>query len=237
MTQTATAPRIRPETAYRREFFDIVMASGPGTVLDVGCGDGTFLRAANGRGVRGAGLEVEAARVAALTEAGLDVRAGRAEALPFADGSFDSVVLGYVSHHFESLARALAEAARVAAGSVFILDVWYDTALPSQRVAEDYDLWSKAIDRRTGMVHNPLPCARALIEPLAAAGCGHGIDYRQRLVLTPWPIDEVTAAAERQLARIGPDAGLSDRLARILDDARLHGISDDGAIMLAAHKG
>ncbi len=49
----------------------------------------------------------------------------RAEDLPFADGSFDVVATRVAAHHFDDVARAVAEMARVAAASVLIVDNSY----------------------------------------------------------------------------------------------------------------
>ena len=234
MDQRAPQPRVRPGAAYRREFFDAVMACRPGSLLDVGCGDGAFIRAASQAGVRCTGLEIDRTLVAGLSESGLDVQMGFAEKLPFAGASFDVVVLAYVAHHVEHLPRALVEAARVASRAILILEPWYDVTLPSQRVALEYDRWSKVIDRRTGMIHNPPPTVPELLQPLAAAGFDRNVDYRQRVLLAPWALDEVIAAGERQLALVENDAQLAAQFATILDKARLHGISEDGALMMAA---
>ncbi len=45
-----------------------------------------------------------------------------AEDLPFADGSFDLVVTRVAAHHYEDVAKAVAEMARVAADAVLIVD-------------------------------------------------------------------------------------------------------------------
>ena len=51
----------------------------------------------------------------------------RAESIPFADGSFDVVVSRIAPHHFEGLAAALAEMARVSSGLVVIEDTLFSS--------------------------------------------------------------------------------------------------------------
>jgi SAM-dependent methyltransferase len=46
----------------------------------------------------------------------------RAESLPFADGAFDVVACRTAAHHFEDVAAAVAEMARVSAERVLIVD-------------------------------------------------------------------------------------------------------------------
>jgi SAM-dependent methyltransferase len=226
-----------PNAVYRREFFEWVMAESPSSLLDVGCGDGAFLRAAGARGCRSHGVDTDEGGIATLKADGLSAEIARAEALPFADASFDIVAFSYTTHHLADLPRAVAEALRVARKAVLILEGWYDTAAPSQRVAEDYDLWSKRIDRSLGMVHNPLPSAAELVTLAAPRAHVAAVDYAHRLVLAPWPIEEVRKAAEAQRAALGGfDAQTEGALARILEDAAREGISRDGALMLRIAK-
>lgn len=92
------------------EDLDLVVSwcgAAPGvTVLDVATGGGHTARA-----LREAGCTVVTLDPAPGMEA--DVVA-RAEERPFADGSFDVAVSRIAPHHFEHVARAMAEMARVA---------------------------------------------------------------------------------------------------------------------------
>ena len=222
-----------PNAVYRREFFEWVMAESPSSLLDVGCGDGAFLRAAGARGCGAHGVDTDERGIARLKAEGLAAELSRAEALPFADARFDVVTFSYTTHHLADLAPALAEALRVARRAVLILEGWYDTSVPSQRVAENYDLWSKRIDRRLGMVHNPLPSAAELVALAASRADVAAVDYAHRLILAPWPIEDVREAAQEQRAALGGfDAQIEDALPRILEEAAREGISRDGALML-----
>ena len=69
------------------------------SLLDVGSGDGDFLRRARTAGYQVVGQEVNQAAVASAKEAGLDVRLGPLEEAGFEPQSFDAVRLWHVLEH------------------------------------------------------------------------------------------------------------------------------------------
>jgi ubiquinone/menaquinone biosynthesis C-methylase UbiE len=209
-------PVERPTKKYKRRFFEEVMATAPGSVLEVGCGQGVFLKDAAKRGCRVAGIEVNRDLVTELREA-------------------DVVVFQYVLHHCENLAQALAGAIRVARSGVLVLEAWYDQSIASQRVALSFDMWSKMIDRRTGIVNNEFPSAADLLRCLPNPD-GFLIEYSYQLILQPVQLETVRAVGEAQLAKVGHDPNLRDQLEAILDEARRVGFSDDGALSMAIRK-
>ncbi len=86
------------------------------SVLDLGCGAGTFLRAAADHGARVSGLDASPALLALAREhvPEADLREGDLQALPFADGTFDAVT-SFTSFWFAAdPVEALREAGRVA---------------------------------------------------------------------------------------------------------------------------
>ena len=89
-------------------------ASGPGRLLEVGCGLGAFLVAARERGWDVSGVEVSpwAAAEARLASQAPIVMA-QAEALPFPPGAFDAVVSHHVFEHLADPIQALRESHRV----------------------------------------------------------------------------------------------------------------------------
>ena len=114
----AEAYRNAPE---QREGADLDLivewARGARTALDVATGGGHVARR-----LREAGLEVVSSDPA--PGMGPDVIC-RAEDLPFADGAFDLVVSRIAPHHFDDVAAAVAEMARVANDLVVIEDTLY----------------------------------------------------------------------------------------------------------------
>jgi ubiquinone/menaquinone biosynthesis C-methylase UbiE len=84
-------------------------------VIDLGCGSGAFTHLLARAGYDCVGLDISAK----LLELGrrkypdLSFLAGDIERLPFAEGSFDGVMLSGVVHHFPDPARCAAEVARI----------------------------------------------------------------------------------------------------------------------------
>lgn len=82
-----------------------------GTVLDVGCGIGDFVRHRPGT----LGVDVNPKAVAFCRSQGLPVQLMQPDRLPFGDREFDGVVLDNVLEHLEQPAPLLAEIHRVLA--------------------------------------------------------------------------------------------------------------------------
>jgi SAM-dependent methyltransferase len=112
-------------------------------VVDVGCGDGTLVRALTRLGAEVTGIDIDSGQLAparAAAPAGAErYLEGRGEALPLADGSVDLVLYCNSLHHVpaEAHARALAEAARVlvSGGAALILEPlaegdWFELVKP-----------------------------------------------------------------------------------------------------------
>jgi SAM-dependent methyltransferase len=233
-------PNMHPLDTYRNYYRARILRLSPRSVLDVGCGDGALLAELRDEGCeRVIGIDpntaaVKLARQRLASETNICV--GHAEDLPFADRSFDVVSLQYTAHHLRDLSRALAEAARVARIAVLVLDGWYDLSFASQRVAHDYDLWSKAIDEQQGMVHRPLANSAALTQPFLDADPmgSFTVELNCHLILQHYPVDDLKAHAELKLPEAADPSLARQALTDILIRAAKHGVSEDGAILLCA---
>jgi SAM-dependent methyltransferase len=220
-----------PIDVYRPEFEEMIFALRPRSILDVGCGEGAFLRRAAARKIAAGGIDIREDRVGACREAGLDVRVAEADRLPFADASFDCVSMTLVAHHLPFLRTALAEALRVAARAVFVLDPWYDETVPSQRSKADLERWMKSVDRANGGVnHGPLT-AGDFVEALSGVNCT--IEIRHRLLLREQSIEVAAQDYAHQLEGAAESAALRGELETLLQRAGMTGLGSDGAIMLA----
>jgi ubiquinone/menaquinone biosynthesis C-methylase UbiE len=133
MSWSDRAQLYRDSEAHREgEDLDLVVewASGAETALDVATGGGHVARR-----LREAGLNVVTVDSAPGMEP--DV-VSRGEDLPFADGSFDVVACRVAAHHFEDVARAVAEMARVSSDRVIVVDNLFldDAAEEADRVRD-----------------------------------------------------------------------------------------------------
>ncbi len=224
------------EDIYRSEFRQRVMAGRPRSLLEVGPGSGTFLRAVRHDVLRLAGIDPDPEAVDALTTQGFEVTVGTAEALPFRDGEFDVVVFSYVPHHCRDWDAALREAVRVARHSVEILDIWFDDSIPDQVVARDFDRWCKAVDRRSGMVHHDALTPGALIAPVRGRA-GIAYDYACRRLHADWAPADFEATARGHFLKAGGDPALEAEYVRLLAAARQDGISEEGCIQMTIETG
>jgi SAM-dependent methyltransferase len=93
-----------------------------GTLLDLGCGPGTFSQAARARGWRTRGLDLNAASVERCRALGLDVVCGAFPNSAFGGATFDVVVMNDFLEHLTDPAGAIAAARELLApdGILFV---------------------------------------------------------------------------------------------------------------------
>lgn len=106
---------MRPAAAYPL-FLDLLDAQSGTRLLDVSCGTGSLLAAAQHRGIDAVGIDLsdEAVKLAKRVALGVEVAVGAGEALPFEDASFDFVSCLGSLEHFLDMGRGLEEMKRVA---------------------------------------------------------------------------------------------------------------------------
>lgn len=220
---------------YRDEFRKRVLAGRPRTILEVGAGDGAFLRTVAGQVDRLAGLDPDAMNVANLKMEGFEAVEGVAERLPFADGEFDIVVFSFTPHHTSDWNAALNEAMRVARNGIEILDVWYDESIADQRTTLALDRWYKTIDRRLGLVHHDCLTPGALLQPVIARP-DITFDYACRRIASSLDMAETLEHGRTKLAKVDNDPALARAFEAIIAAGRRDGMSDEGAILMTIEK-
>jgi len=106
---------MRPAAAYP-VFLDLLGARAGSRLLDVSCGIGSLLAAAQDRGIEAVGVDLsdEAVKLAKRAAPSVEVAVGAGEALAFRDGSFDYVTCLGSLEHFLDMGQGLEEMKRVA---------------------------------------------------------------------------------------------------------------------------
>ena len=98
-----------------------------GSLLDLGCGDGSVASSLGRRlGLRVSGVDVVLQKKSHIPVVRYDGRN-----LPFRDRSFDTVMLIWVLHHTENPVGVLREAARVSRGEIVVMECHFRT--PAQK--------------------------------------------------------------------------------------------------------
>ena len=138
---------------WRRATAEAVVRPGD-RVLDACCGTGDLALAARARGGLVTGLDFSEAMLVRARRKGPELRWVRGDmlALPFEDGAFDSVTVGFGVRNVEDLGRALAEMRRVTVpgGRAGILEI----TTPRGPLKPFYKLW---FDRVVPLLGRLLP--------------------------------------------------------------------------------
>ncbi len=135
---------------------DAVRVSPGSRVLDVATGAGYVAAAAHRRGASAIGVDFSNAQIdlARSTYPGVEFEQANAEDLPFADGTFDSVVMGFGMNHMPKPEIVCGEVFRVLKkGGRFAFTVW---AAPQE--GEGFGIVLSAIDEH-GLPITDLPDA------------------------------------------------------------------------------
>ena len=182
-------------------------------LLEVGCGQGAnlvHLRRRLGESARLHGVELSAAR-ARFAASAASARCACADAahLPFADGSFDAVLIRDLLHHVPDRAAVLAEAARVLAPGGRL------TLIEPNRYSPLIFAAAAAERAERGMLAST--AARARAEAAAAGFTGLRVEVQQPFplarVLLHYRLGRPALGARPGVARAL--AGLDDVLARL----------------------
>lgn len=127
---------------YRKPAIDYVAG---GTLLDVGCGNGRYLKTMRGLGWNVRGVEFNRLSVEHCRRAGLEVHCGDLASADFPDASFDVITARHVIEHIPTPQAFMAELARLLKpGGILVVETpnydslgwswfasrWYASAIP-----------------------------------------------------------------------------------------------------------
>lgn len=100
--------RIRVRAAVRRRHL-LPSKTGQDRLLDIGCGNGSFLGIAKNMSYRVIGIDPDPDAIANARQRGFDARVGSLPACRFENSSFDHITLSHVIEHLHDLDRSLCE--------------------------------------------------------------------------------------------------------------------------------
>ncbi|QSB06519.1 class I SAM-dependent methyltransferase [Natronoglycomyces albus] len=118
------------------------------SILDVGCGNGTYLHPLRRRFPQAntVGLDISKGILQDIEQPKL---VANASALPFSNGSFDVVIAMHMLYHVENIDRAIEEAIRVLApGGKFIA-----STNSAKDKSELNDLWRRSAEKYWAFLH------------------------------------------------------------------------------------
>lgn len=124
----AAASKILMEPSFYEKCLDM-HSPYRGAILDIGCGQGLLLKKIRARAEEGStftGIDISGklCDMARQNNPEATIVQGDAEALPFADNSFDIILMTEVMEHLLDYAQALSEVRRVLKkGGVFVMSV------------------------------------------------------------------------------------------------------------------
>jgi SAM-dependent methyltransferase len=186
-------------------------------VLEIGCGTGHWLRALRAEGYRAIGVDPSPGMLAQCTP---PVVRACAEALPFADQSFERIVVVNALHHFREPLCAVAEMRRVARGVIIVgldpstgLDRWpvydyFDGTLERDRARFPSTAQLRAWLLDAGFAHAQTEVAETMRETWSGRDAVRVLGRHTTSQLS----DLSDEAYARGLARIDPNATLESEL-------------------------
>lgn len=191
-------------------------ASASARLLDVGCGDGGFLRVARAMGYQACGIEIDPAAAALARAQGFEVHEGPADGAPVAPASLDQVTM---SHVIEHLHEPIAALERVCGWLRPGGRIWLQTPNVQGRGAQRYGADWRGLEPPRHLV---LFGERSLRLALERAGF-------ERVQLLPPQLDSAFYIAQSESIRAGREPYAADKAVRRA--ARREGRSWDRAAL------
>jgi ubiquinone/menaquinone biosynthesis C-methylase UbiE len=162
--------------ARARQILARLLGSGPGRLLDIGCGGGLDMVACAEAGWAPVGVDISEDQLRLARTRGCEVVRADASRLPFRDGSFDAVISAFTHTDVDDFPALLREAARVLRpdGTLVYLGVHpcfvgphafvHDRTVPdlhpgyrdTERRTSAPGIWSEGLRSKVGARHLPL---------------------------------------------------------------------------------
>lgn len=201
----------------------VVFSSFPaGRVLDVATGRGSFIHHLLGcvrdlQEIIGVDQEdMSEAFSQAFADQPVSFRQMDAQALEFPPGSFDTVCICNSLHHLAEPAGSLFEMRRVlkTGGRLAVWEMCRDVQVETQQTHVDLHHWWAAVDRATGVRHNPTYTRAELVELVKPLGL-HDLlvdDYTDlsENPRTPETVSYLQGVIDQYLGRLDGIAGVDD---------------------------
>jgi 2-polyprenyl-3-methyl-5-hydroxy-6-metoxy-1,4-benzoquinol methylase len=182
-------------------------------LLDVGFGDGSFLRFMRAAGWDVSGLELDEQAVSAARSAGIDAKAGTLEHAPYAPASFDAITLSHVIEHVHDPIRALEAALRLLRGDGVL---WLATPNLDSPGSQRFGANWFGLDPPRHLVLFNVGAIRYALATAGFVGVSHPRTYRAALVLAG---SEALATGGDAASATTPESPKLRRLASALDVA------------------
>ncbi len=185
-----------PPLRQQLDFFYRHLPSTPGTLLDVGCGNGVFLLRARDAGWQATGLEPDPAAVRAARGNGFDVIEGLIDQVP-ETRQFDVITVSHVIEHVHDAAHFLAKAQGLLRPGG---QLWLSTPNPDSWGHRAYGTAWRGLEPPR---HLTVFTARALQQQLAQAGFT-AITAHRRGRGSRYILEESRRAAQPPVQRVSP---------------------------------
>ncbi|MGM0673773.1 MAG: class I SAM-dependent methyltransferase [Spirochaetota bacterium] len=190
---------------------ELLQSLRPEKILEIGCGDGEFTEVLvehlYGFGhIEATDAEESAVEEArdyfdrAHTNAPVSFSVADASSLPWADGTFDMVVLSNTIHHLRDADRVFEEVFRVihSSGQLLVHEMVADVDDPRQEVGRDLHHLKAWVDRTQGIAHGPTWTRSGLEEILRT----HHFENCERREYSPAPVLRTDTDLEDRIEHI-----------------------------------
>lgn len=190
----------RHRQALQRSFAEWLLEQRPGSVLDLGAGDGQLLEHLAFERLRARGIEQSKEAVERARKLGRSVTEGSIDAADFVVPSSEWITIRHVLHHLVHPRRLMMRAVAAAKRGLFVAEPFAATGLAQHAFTVRLEALCRSLDRQGGMTHARDLTASELCDLIPM---DWSVELRYHAPLTRLPLEDVTAALEKSAARAG----------------------------------